>query len=434
MYIEELKKRVLQFKWEFWADRPFGAFMLSIFKYGNTRKYHQQVGVNAEWPAMLFQRGAFYRTDEVWDIYARELEVYLRKGGTVFGVVRSCEKYGNGAREQVKALLKSSEQPLPKLRTLSQVLSTIYSYVWLAHGFEHLYLKELHRNVPKYMAGDVEKNIGDISFPKKKNAHVYFEKALRNAMPIEEVQEKFAWIKARDGFSDGFTVDELASERNRLRKSESKEDFKHPLIPAELRELSEIVQELVYFRTLRTDFLYELLYLSRPILTDVANIYDLKFLELRDYSIYDLISGKLEYFKYRTISAISFGENFALLHGDVFVDQGDMPDQEVKGVVAFKGLVRGVARIVMTAQEIGKIQFGDILIAPTTAPSYIIGMQRAAAFVTDEGGITSHAAIVARELKIPCIIGTKIATKVLKDGDMVEVDAERGIVKIVKRA
>ena len=58
-------------------------------------------------------------------------------------------------------------------------------------------------------------------------------------------------------------------------------------------------------------------------------------------------------------------------------------------------------------------------------------MKRAKAFVTDEGGIVSHAAIVARELKIPCIVGTKTATKILKDEDIIEVDADRGIVKIV---
>jgi pyruvate,water dikinase len=59
-------------------------------------------------------------------------------------------------------------------------------------------------------------------------------------------------------------------------------------------------------------------------------------------------------------------------------------------------------------------------------------MQKAAAFVTDEGGITCHAAIVARELKKPCIIATKIATKVLKDGDLVEVDANNSIIRILK--
>ena len=66
-------------------------------------------------------------------------------------------------------------------------------------------------------------------------------------------------------------------------------------------------------------------------------------------------------------------------------------------------------------------------------PDYLSAMKKAVAFVTDEGGITCHAAIVARELNRPCIIGTKIATKVLKDGDEVEVDADKGVVKILKR-
>ena len=73
-----------------------------------------------------------------------------------------------------------------------------------------------------------------------------------------------------------------------------------------------------------------------------------------------------------------------------------------------------------------------ILVTPMTQPELVPFMKKAAAFVTDEGGITCHAAIIARELKKPCIIGTKIATKVLRDGDMVEVDANSGIVKILR--
>ncbi len=76
---------------------------------------------------------------------------------------------------------------------------------------------------------------------------------------------------------------------------------------------------------------------------------------------------------------------------------------------------------------------GDILVAATTGPEIMAACQRAGAIVTDEGGITSHAAIVSRELNIPCIIGTKIATKVLKDGQLVEVDAEKGVVKIIRK-
>ena len=66
-----------------------------------------------------------------------------------------------------------------------------------------------------------------------------------------------------------------------------------------------------------------------------------------------------------------------------------------------------------------------------TQPTFAPILEKAAAVITDEGGITCHAAIIARELKKPCIIGTKIATQVFKDGDMVEVDAEQGIITLI---
>ena len=80
-----------------------------------------------------------------------------------------------------------------------------------------------------------------------------------------------------------------------------------------------------------------------------------------------------------------------------------------------------------------KLEIGDILVSPMTRPELMPAVKRAAAIVTDEGGITCHAAIVSRELGIPCIIGTKNATRILKDGDKVEVDANHGVVKILKR-
>ena len=82
-------------------------------------------------------------------------------------------------------------------------------------------------------------------------------------------------------------------------------------------------------------------------------------------------------------------------------------------------------------QDNAKVLRGDILIAVMTFPNFIPAMEKAAAFVTDEGGILCHAAIVSREMRKPCIIATKHATKVFKDNDLVEVDAEKGIVRKV---
>jgi len=102
---------------------------------------------------------------------------------------------------------------------------------------------------------------------------------------------------------------------------------------------------------------------------------------------------------------------------------------DLQGVVASPGNVRGVVKICESVSEIDKIQTGEILVASMTRPEYLPAMQKAAAIVTDEGGITSHAAIVSRELGKPCVIGTKYATRVLKDGDKVEVDADHGVVR-----
>ena len=97
------------------------------------------------------------------------------------------------------------------------------------------------------------------------------------------------------------------------------------------------------------------------------------------------------------------------------------------------GKVKGIVKIVLELSDMKKVQKGDILVSNETTPDLLPAMERATAFVTDEGGLSCHAAIVSREMKKPCIVGTKIATKFLKDGDLIEVDANKGIVKILKK-
>lgn len=121
----------------------------------------------------------------------------------------------------------------------------------------------------------------------------------------------------------------------------------------------------------------------------------------------------------------------------IFADEDKLLDidtslEECEGTPAFKGKVRGTAKIVNSIKQMGKFNEGDVLVSINTSPSIMPAIHKASAIVADEGGITSHAAIVSRELKKPCIVGTKIATKIFKDGDEVEVDAHKGIVKIMK--
>lgn len=103
------------------------------------------------------------------------------------------------------------------------------------------------------------------------------------------------------------------------------------------------------------------------------------------------------------------------------------------GVLKQTSIIKGVVKIVRGRKELLKIKKGDIIVSPMTTPEYAPIFKKVKAIVTDEGGITCHASVISRELKIPAVVGTKIATKVLKDGDLVEVDADKGIVKIIKK-
>lgn len=105
---------------------------------------------------------------------------------------------------------------------------------------------------------------------------------------------------------------------------------------------------------------------------------------------------------------------------------------EIKGSIASRGKVQGKVKIVLSSPDFHKMEQGDILVTSMTRPDFAPVFHKCGAIVTNEGGITCHAAIISREMKIPCIIGTGNATKILKDGDMVEVDADKGVVTIIK--
>ena len=114
-----------------------------------------------------------------------------------------------------------------------------------------------------------------------------------------------------------------------------------------------------------------------------------------------------------------------------------IPKEEVIGTPASKGCARGKVRIIpfsMNPEEhLHKFQKGEVLVSTTTGPEMVVIMEKAVAIVTDEGGLMSHAAIISREFNIPCVVGTKYATEVFKDGDLIEVNANNGIVKKIEK-
>lgn len=101
----------------------------------------------------------------------------------------------------------------------------------------------------------------------------------------------------------------------------------------------------------------------------------------------------------------------------------------LQGQCAYPGKVQGVVKIVNAVEDMKKFSEGNIIVSSTTTPDFLPIMKISSAIISEHGGVICHAAITSRELKIPCVVGVKKATKILKDGDLVEVDAETGVVR-----
>lgn len=109
-------------------------------------------------------------------------------------------------------------------------------------------------------------------------------------------------------------------------------------------------------------------------------------------------------------------------------------DNKLNGISVSSGKAKGLAKVVMNPNELHKVNKGDIIISTQIVPSFASVLKKSVGLVCDGGsGITSHSAILSREAGIPCVTATSFATKIIKDGDLIEIDANNGIVKILKR-
>ncbi|MDE1856491.1 MAG: hypothetical protein KGH98_00220 [Candidatus Micrarchaeota archaeon] len=138
------------------------------------------------------------------------------------------------------------------------------------------------------------------------------------------------------------------------------------------------------------------------------------------------------YFNYSIFTGIELPDFLA--KNNLASEEGEArPADVISGKAAVAGTASGRVRIIMKREQLRSVEQGEVLVAPMTTPDYVSAMAMASAIVTDEGGITCHAAINSRELNKPCVVGTRIATKVLKDGYLVRVDAVKGTITILDR-
>lgn len=212
-------------------------------------------------------------------------------------------------------------------------------------------------------------------------------------------------------------------------------------------------RNLVFTKGLRKDAMFfsysviENLYkeIGRRYYLSVGQIRYLYPHEFKDLLLKDKFSADLLNQRYKFSLQYSLGDyqDDILLEGDQakeFLSKINIVEEKISDVKTFEGdcaspgHARGKAVIVNVPQEMENMEEGNVLISIATNPDLVPAIKKASAIITDLGGITCHAAIVSRELGIPCVIGTRVATKALKNGDLVDVDATHGKINIIKSA
>jgi len=208
-----------------------------------------------------------------------------------------------------------------------------------------------------------------------------------------------------------------------------------------LNILADILAKATHWHSVKIEEMTKAVYLAQSLFIKLAKQFDLSYEQFIELTPPEVIKEKIDL---QVINA-RIKENGALMVKGKWqvlspieiklvkekLEEKKINTRTLKGFTAFPGKVKGSAKIVQTGINFSKIKInqGDILVTQMTTVNMTPLVKKAAAIVTDEGGILCHAAIISRELEKPCIIGTKFATKLFKDGDSVEVDANKGMVR-----
>lgn len=249
---------------------------------------------------------------------------------------------------------------------------------------------------------------------------------------------------------------EIENLRNKVKivKKRRNEIYKKYNLPLNSKLFFEMIRYFAILQDDRKEIIQRLVFCIDEILNEAAKRFKIDRKILNNYFVSEIINlfgngkklkiknlkkrAKVVYFSYIKNSKIKtdifFGKEAENIINFFKKKRAEIAASGIlKGFIASLGkgekIIEGEARIVFDPHK-DVFKEGEILVTGMTRPEFVPLMKKAKAIVTNEGGITTHAAIISRELKIPCIIGTKVATDVLKTGDFIELDLEKGVIKI----
>jgi phosphoenolpyruvate synthase/pyruvate phosphate dikinase len=425
-----------------------------------------------------------------WSYFVQDLEKQARQYLDLFlhdrKHIDNIEQHINRSREQAVRTLKRTRfaeltdkdlaDALDRFFTdLTQLLFSTAHFRGLDISLQH-YLEQMlgkRANVP-------DGALALLSVPDREAANVLEEKALlelaaklkqmRIALDspealrmIQDVHAKFCWVTLGYYTEKARTVEEYTAlvaalvqkdpaQQPREHEQKQHKDFeKRDALIKQLKLNEEeaycvkLAQSSVYLKDNNKAAMNEVLYYAEPLWEEIARRLQKSPDYVKHYfheEISRALLGKkapdekiIAERKRHLIIAVNEGilEIYEGKNADAFeakyLAKISSEGNEFKGRIACKGKGTGTVKVIVGSFDFGKMNDGDILVVGNTTPDYVRIMKKAAAIVAEEGGLTAHVSVVSREFGIPCVVGVNNITRILKDGDKVEVDAEKGIVR-----
>lgn len=374
-------------------------------------------------------------------------------------------------------LNKNKEVLLVAYRKYIELVKEISDFAWMPFSVENVFAPKLIALLKANYPSSFEAKYQAVTCLTRLNAYQKMRIAICNAHiedseknAIKALVKDYYWYGeysfVEDLYDEKYFANEIAKltkekaveEKTRITSEIEKnkanfEETRGQIKDENLLLFADIANEYAYLRTARVDLFKKLLASARPIFELTAKLLKeetgenwnrnevvkllereiIDYLSGRQLPDFDNIASRANAVYYRSSKEAQITTNPALIKKIVSVLQ-PKESEIIKGTIVFKGIVKGIAVVVLSKNDLYKVTPNSILVARTTMPDYTPALEKVAAFVTEEGGITSHAAIIAREFKKPCIVGTGNCTKLIKDGDLIEVDATKGIVRIIKNS
>lgn len=295
--------------------------------------------------------------------------------------------------------------------------------------------------------------ISDIDFnllthPKRDSYIREAEKYLLKTKDIGGFLDKYYWIDNNYSQTKVLTQKEVLT---RLKEIEShkrlKRSYSKTKLSASDNRLIELLRNYALYKDNRKKHIWIFLHFLEALLKEVSKRAKLSMADLRNtfpQEIALILAGKFpkakieERKKYCVVVWKENAKKPQILTGykakkweKIVYQKSKEKIKTILGRTACNGLVRGSVRVLLSAKDCYKLEKGEVLVTFMTSPDFMSAIRKCSAIVTNFGGVTSHAAIISRELNVPCVVGTKIATHVLKTGDLVEVNANDGIVRLL---